>query len=62
MYGKNMNIEIITINILGYIHDRNLFNKFAHNHNFDPLVADNWYNFTINSFVAMKVRLTIIVI
>ncbi len=29
---------------------RNFFIEFAQKHNFDPLVADNWYNFDMNSF------------
>ncbi len=38
----------------GYWNDiknhRNFFIKFTQRHNFDPLVADNWYNVNMNSF------------
>ncbi len=41
-------------NIGGYWNDinnrRNFFIEFAQKHNFDPLVADNWYNVNMNSF------------
>ncbi len=43
----------------GYWHDiqnrRNFFIEFAKKHNFDPLVAENWYNYTVDSFLGLKV-------
>ncbi len=47
-------IQQIIYNIGGYWNDvkncRNSFLAFAQNHNFDPLVADNWYNTNMNLF------------
>ncbi len=33
---------------------RNFFIEFARKHKFDPLVADNWYNFNMNSFKGIQ--------
>ncbi len=45
-------------NIGGYWNDvknhHHFFIKFAQRHNFDPLVADNWYNFNLNFFNGMQ--------
>ncbi len=44
--------------IEGYWNDsknhHNIFIKFAQKHNFDPLVADNWYNINMNLFKGMQ--------
>lgn len=39
---------------------RDFFNRFAELHNFDPLVASNWYNVTREQIVAVKVFLRIL--
>ena len=59
VYAKNNEIHPTNIfNIGGYWDGvqnwHNSFIKFAQRHNFDPLVADNWYNVNMNSFKGIQ--------